>query len=151
MIQRSPHIQTPNCGRFTGRRGGHGWELGVGKRKLYELTSFPPAPSFFFKSLPSQECSLRMALVSLIRLPPSLHRAPDLCHSAITRITRNSLFYNLGQGGGEEGEDGFVMCCLEENKLRKTWVEGGVPTVGETLSPLKHSLALVRACTRSNL
>lgn len=90
-----------------------------------------------------------MALVSLIRLPPSLHRTPDLCHSAITRITRNSLFYNLGQGGGEEREDGFVMCSLEENKLRKTWVEGGVPPVRETLS-LKHSLALVRACTISN-
>lgn len=91
-----------------------------------------------------------MALVTLIRLPPSLHRAPDLCHSAITRITRNSLFYNLGRGGGEKGEDGFVMCCLEENESRKTWVEGGVPPVRETLSPLKHSLALVRACTRSN-
>lgn len=88
-----------------------------------------------------------MALVTLIRLPPSLHRDPDLCHSAITRITRNSLFYNLGQGGGEEGEDGFVMCCLEENKPRKTWLEGGVR---ETLSPLKHSFALVHACTRSN-
>lgn len=91
-----------------------------------------------------------MALVSLIRLPPSLHRVPDLCHSAVTRITRNSLFYNLGQGGGEEGEDGFVMCCLEENKLRKISVEGGVPPVRETFSPLKHSLALVRACTGSN-
>lgn len=58
--------------------------------------SLPPAPSFFFKSPPSQECSLRMSLVPLIRLPPSLHRAPDLCHSAITRIARNLLFYNLG-------------------------------------------------------
>lgn len=76
--------------------------MGDGGReeKAVQIDLSPPAPSFFFKSPPSQECSLRMALISLIRLPPSLHRAPDLCHSAITRITRNSLYYNLGWGGG---------------------------------------------------
>jgi len=42
------------------------------------------------------------------------------------------------------------MCCLEENKLSKTWVEGGVAPVSETLSALKHCLALVHACTRTN-
>lgn len=43
-----------------------------------------------------------------------------------------------------------MMCCLEENKLRKTWVKGGVAPVSETLSALKRCLALVRVCTRSN-
>lgn len=93
MMLRRPLSQTSSCGRFTGRRSQGGR---LGKRKPHKLTSLPPVPASFFKSPPSQGFSLRMALVSLIRLPPSFHGAPDLCHSAITRITRNSLFYNLG-------------------------------------------------------